>query len=122
MRHREAAKAAVAISTNRSMYNKVFKRGGAVYIMTNKRKGALYIGVTSNLFVRIYTHRNKLRRDCFTAKYNLVKLVYYESFHSITEAIAREKQLKSGSRLKKVELIEKENPEWQDLSDTIMRE
>ena len=85
-----------------------------VYILSNNSK-TLYIGVTNNLERRIYEHKNKLI-DGFTKKYNLTKLVYYETFGDITLAIAREKQLKGWLRKKKIELIESMNPDWNDLS------
>jgi putative endonuclease len=90
-------------------------RGGAVYIMTNQWKSTLYTGVTADLRKRNYQHKNKANVKSFSAKYNLSKLVYFEVFHNIEEAIAREKQIKSGSRSKKITLIEKMNPEWDDL-------
>ena len=85
-----------------------------IYIMTNKKYGTLYIGVTSNLIKRVYEHKNSFVNG-FTAKYNLKKLVYYEIFEDITEAIKREKQLKKYKRAWKIELIEKINPTWKDL-------
>ena len=85
-----------------------------VYILTNKTHSVLYIGVTSDLKRRIYEHKNKLV-DGFTKKYNVDKLVYYEAGDEITEVILREKQLKDGSRLKKIRLIESMNKEWRDL-------
>lgn len=88
------------------------------YIMTNKKLGTLYIGVTNNLQYRIYQHKNKLVKG-FTAKYNLNKLVYCEYFTDINFAIAREKQLKGWLRKKKIELIEKDNPNWEDLSEKL---
>ena len=87
-----------------------------VYIMTNKRNNVLYAGVTGNLEGRVYEHRNKLAKG-FTSKYNINKLVYYEEFDYIEDAIYREKQIKAGSRKKKIDLIEKGNPGWNDLSD-----
>jgi len=89
-----------------------------VYIMTNKRNAVLYTGVTSNLSKRIYEHKNKLVKG-FTQKYNIDKLVYCEIFNNPLSAITREKQIKAGSRKKKIELINKENPEWKDLSENI---
>jgi putative endonuclease len=86
-----------------------------VYITTNKNNTALYTGVTNNLIRRIAEHKNKMHPKSFTARYNLVKLVWYENYTDIGEAIAREKQLKSGSRKKKIQLIEKMNPAWKDL-------
>ena len=89
--------------------------GGFVYILTNKHHTTLYVGVTSDLYSRSVDHREKLFPKSFSAKYNLNKLVYYEVFDSIVEAIKREKQLKAGSRKKKEDLINKYNPEWKDL-------
>ncbi|WMJ73274.1 GIY-YIG nuclease family protein [Cytophagaceae bacterium ABcell3] len=96
------------------------EKGGSVYILTNKSRTTLYIGVTADLVARVQEHRYKLYPNSFTARYNLTVLVYYENFHSIEEAIAREKQLKGGSRKKKVELIDKFNPEWKDLYEDVM--
>ena len=86
-----------------------------VYIMTNKGNTVLYTGVTNNLMRRVYEHKNKLDVKCFTARYNINKLVYYETTTSIEGAIYREKQIKAGSRKKKEELINAFNPEWKDL-------
>ena len=86
------------------------------YIITNKNNTVLYIGVTSNLLKRIYQHKSKLHKG-FAARYNCDKLVYFEEFDNIELAIDREKQLKKYRRIKKIELIEKENPNWNDLSD-----
>jgi len=91
------------------------KRGGCVYIMTNKNNTTLYTGVTSDLKIRGYQHKINLFPESFTATYKLHKLVYYEGFHNIEEAIAREKQIKGGSRKKKEALINAFNPEWKDL-------
>ena len=90
----------------------------AIYIMTNKRNGTLYTGVTSDLVRRVYEHKSK-ETVGFTSKYNCVLLVYYELYDKIYEAITREKQLKGGSRKKKISLIEKLNPSWLDLYNTI---
>jgi len=89
-----------------------------VYILTNKKYGTLYIGVTNNLERRIYEHRNKLVAG-FTKKYNLDKLVYFEETNSIVIAINREKQLKKWNRQWKLELINKENPSWKDLAELL---
>jgi len=86
-----------------------------LYIMTNPNNKVLYIGVTTSLSQRNIEHKTKQHPNSFTAKYNLNKLVYYESYDSIIQAIAREKQLKAGSRNKKIELIESTNPNWNDL-------
>lgn len=90
-----------------------------VYIVTNKTNTVLYVGVTNNLVKRIYEHRSKLANG-FTAKYNVTKLVYFEIHNDITEAIKREKQIKAGSRNKKIELITKVNSEWNDLYDSVV--
>ena len=87
-----------------------------VYITTNKNKTVLYTGVTSNLIKRIYQHKTKYYKG-FTAKYNCDKLVYYQEFSNIIEAIAYEKKIKAGSRAKKEKLINEINPDWEDLSD-----
>ena len=91
------------------------KKGGAIYIMTNALNTTLYVGVTSNLVRRMEEHKSHLHPDSFTARYNLHKLVYYEVFHNIVDAINREKQLKAGSRKRKVDLINSINPLWNDL-------
>ena len=85
-----------------------------IYIMTNPYNKVLYTGVTSNLLQRIAQHKNK-EVIGFTSKYNVVKLVYYEEYATMPEAIAREKQIKGGSRKKKIDLINSINPEWKDL-------
>ncbi|MBR3654984.1 MAG: GIY-YIG nuclease family protein [Elusimicrobia bacterium] len=90
-----------------------------VYILFSEKNGTLYIGVTSNLVKRIYEHKQKLV-DGFTKKYNVDKLGYFEIYKSIEQAIEREKQLKAGSRQKKIDLIEKENPGWKDLYNSIL--
>ena len=86
-----------------------------VYMMTNKKNTVLYTGVTSNLKKRVYEHKDKLI-DGFTKKYNLTKLVYYESCDNAYSAITREKQIKGGSRLDKLKLIESSNPNWDEIS------
>ncbi|NRD19843.1 GIY-YIG nuclease family protein [Winogradskyella eckloniae] len=88
---------------------------GYVYILTNKNNTTLYVGVTAYLKRRITQHKEKQDKKSFTARYNLTKLVYYEAHQSIGDAIGREKQLKAGSRAKKIALIERINPEWADL-------
>ncbi len=84
-----------------------------VYIMTNARKTVLYTGVTSDLRKRVWQHRNG--QGGFTARYHCSELVLYEVFQDSYNAIVREKQIKAGSRLNKVGLIERVNPEWRDL-------
>ena len=86
--------------------------------MTNKINTVFYTGVTSNLLKRIYEHKNKVV-DGFTKRYNITKLVYYEVFDSPEAAIQREKQIKGGSRKKKIDLIKSINPEFEDLSGSI---
>jgi putative endonuclease len=85
-----------------------------VYIMTNKSNTVIYTGVTSNLVKRVYEHKEKLIEG-FTKKYNVSKLVYYEVFEGMENAILREKQIKAGSRKKKFELINSMNKGWKDL-------
>ena len=92
----------------------IVARQPAVYILANKRNGTLYIGVTSDLVKRVWQHKNDLIEG-FTKKYSVHKLVYYETHTDMTEAIRREKRLKKWNRAWKIELIEKENPEWIDL-------
>ena len=87
-----------------------------VYILTNKINTVLYTGITNNLERRIFEHKSKYFKG-FTAKYNVNKLVYYEIYSDIYEAIQREKQIKSGSRQKKIDLIQSLNPKWKDLVD-----
>lgn len=86
-----------------------------VYILTSKRNGTLYIGVTNDLVKRIYEHKQNLISG-FTKKYHVHALVYYEVTDDIYGAIAREKQLKNWRRKWKIDLIEKKNPKWRDLS------
>lgn len=92
---------------------------GFVYIMSNKQDGVLYIGVTSDIVKRVYEHKNDFV-DGFTKQYNLKTLVYYEVYDEIEEAIKREKQLKNWHREWKIELINKQNPRWEDLYETIL--
>jgi putative endonuclease len=82
--------------------------------MTNKGHRVLYTGVTSNLFKRVAEHKNKVVVG-FTSNYNVTKLVYYEEYNTMEEAIDREKQIKGGSRQKKINLVNSKNPEWKDL-------
>ena len=90
-----------------------------VYIATNKNNKVLYTGVTNNLIRRMEEHKSKLHLKSFTARYNINKLVWYENYTDIEEAITREKQLKAGSRKKKIMLIEELNPEWKDLYEEL---
>ncbi|MFD2288528.1 GIY-YIG nuclease family protein [Pedobacter petrophilus] len=91
------------------------ERGGCIYILTNFNNTVLYIGVTSDLYSRIIEHREKKYPQSFTSKYNCNKLIYYEQFSTITEAIGREKQLKNWRREWKIKLIQTQNQNWDDL-------
>ena len=93
-----------------------------VYILTTKTNKTLYTGVTNDLLRRTYEHKNKLEEDnsAFTKRYKVTKLVYYEIFHNIDLAIEREKQIKQWNRKWKVYLIEKLNPEWNDLYENLI--
>lgn len=95
------------------------KFGGCVYIVCNKNKTVVYVGITSDLRRRIYEHRNHLHKNSHTDRYNIEYLVYYECFSRIEEAISRETEIKQWRREKKDELINKLNPEWKDLWDEI---
>jgi putative endonuclease len=95
------------------------ERGGSIYIITNKTNSVLYVGVTSNLKNRIYEHKIKIYPNSFSCRYNVNKLVYFEHFDHIEEAIGREKQIKGGSRKRKVDLINSKNKEWRDLFDDL---
>ncbi|MCP4054065.1 MAG: GIY-YIG nuclease family protein [Mesoflavibacter sp.] len=86
-----------------------------VYLLSSKKNGTLYIGVTNDLERRMFEHKNKLLSG-FTAKYNVNKLMYFEDFQYVNDALKREKQLKNWNRQWKIDLIEKENKEWKDLS------
>lgn len=98
--------------SSNNLYN--IKNQYYIYILSSKRNGTLYIGVTSNLVKRIYEHKNNIIEG-FSKKYNIHKLVYYEITDDIESAIRREKQLKKWNRKWKMNLIEKNNPEWKDL-------
>jgi putative endonuclease len=94
-------------------------KGGAIYIMTNNSHTTIYVGVTSELYDRVSEHKTNYYPKSFTAKYNCYKLVYYETFNSMEEAIGREKQIKGGSRKKKIQLIESFNSTWKDLFEEV---
>ncbi len=91
-----------------------------VYILTNKHHTVLYVGMTTDLRTRLWEHKNKINPSSFTARYNLVKPIYYEGFDSEEEALERERYMKGKSRKWKEELIRGINPEWNDLTDVIM--
>lgn len=88
-----------------------------MYILTNSGNNVLYVGSTNDLYRRWLEHVTKARAEAFTAKYNVNKLVYYEEFQTGEEALAREYQLKGGSRKKKLDLIKEKNPNWNDLAE-----
>ncbi|MEE9552739.1 MAG: GIY-YIG nuclease family protein [candidate division Zixibacteria bacterium] len=89
-----------------------------VYIMASKKNGVLYIGITSDLKKRVYEHKNDLAEG-FTKKYLVHRLVYFDSTSDVNAAITREKQLKKWKRQWKIDLIEKDNPDWRDLYDDL---
>jgi putative endonuclease len=97
-----------------------FEKGGYVYILASKMAGTLYIGVTSDLIKRISEHRNNIKSG-FTKKYQVHRLVYYEEYVTIEDAITREKELKKWKRAWKLALIDKANPKWDDLYEEIIR-
>lgn len=94
------------------------QKQGFVYILFSKPNGTLYVGVTSDLVKRIYEHKQKIAKG-FTQKYNVDRLGYYEICESMESAIMREKQLKAGKRQTKIDLIQKQNPQWEDLYETL---
>ncbi|MEL6366085.1 MAG: GIY-YIG nuclease family protein [Pseudomonadota bacterium] len=93
-------------------------KGGWVYILASRRNGTLYVGVTSDLGRRVFEHKQNLTPG-FTSKYNVHDLVFAERFEEIDEAIAFEKRIKKWRRAWKIELIEKDNPQWKDLYETL---
>jgi putative endonuclease len=88
---------------------------GYFYIMTNAYNNVLYCGATTDLYKRVMQHKNRVFKNSFTLKYNTDKLVYFESFTLAADAFIREKQMKAGSRKKKLDLVGRSNPEWKDL-------
>ena len=90
-----------------------------VYVLASKRNGTLYVGVTSDLIKRVYEHKHGLA-DGFTKKYKIHRLVYFEMHEDMNAAITREKQIKKWNRAWKLELIEKNNPAWKDLYESIV--
>lgn len=100
-------------STRNNMYKTIHQY--YVYILSNRKNGTLYIGMTNNLERRVFEHKNKLVEG-FTKKYDLTKLMYYEIFQHVDEAIKREKRLKKWKRQWKINLIEEKNPNWKDLA------
>ena len=94
-------------------------KGGWVYILTNKPGGVLYVGVAADIAARVHQHREG-EGSSFCRRYNLTRLVYAEEYPTIDEAIVREKALKEWKRAWKIELIEKANPQWDDLWEVIL--
>jgi len=92
-----------------------YERYYFVYILASKRNGTLYIGFTNNVLDRNFQHKLKLNKNSFTARYNVTRLVYYETYIDVHDAIAREKQLKRWKRQWKIKLIEEDDPTWRDL-------
>ena len=85
-----------------------------VYILTNRYRNVLYTGMTNDLIRRVYEHRNHLIKDSFTARYNVTRLVYFETTEDVRSAIEREKQIKSWPWTRKDQLVESQNPTWED--------
>ena len=94
-------------------------KGGFVYIMCSTNNKTLYTGVTSDLIARVQEHKTKFYPNSFTAKYNCIKLVYYQFFETIEAAIDEEKRIKGGSRKQKEQLIKSINEEWKELWEEI---
>ncbi len=90
-----------------------------VYIMVSRKNGTLYTGVTTDLLQRVYEHKNDLTPG-FTSKYGVKRLAWYKNYDNIVEAITAEKHIKKWRRKWKIQLIEKENPDWQDLYDDLL--
>lgn len=109
------------MSLRGSMTKQSFKvmKNYFVYILTNKNNTVLYVGITNDLIKRIHEHKNRFVKG-FSYKYNLNKLVYFEQTTDVNSAITREKQLKGGSRQKKIDLIENSNCNWCDLYEQLL--
>ena len=91
-----------------------------VYILTNENDNVMYVGITNDLIRRVYEHKNHLDRGSFTARYNVVKLVYIEETSDVQAAIEREKQIKGWNRKHKNKLVESKNPNWNDLYERLL--
>jgi putative endonuclease len=97
----------------------MMERGGCVYIMPNVFNNIYYTGVTSDLRNRVWEHKNGLHKGSFTSKYKCYKLVYFQFFPNIEEAIEEEKRIKGGNRQQKIDLVKSLNPDWLDLFETL---
>jgi len=117
---RNKAKNLIKKKIGNLLEKEIMQKGGAVYILTNKNHTTLYVGVTNDLQRRLYEHQNGINPNSFVAKYSLTKLIYFEGFHSIGEAIMREKQLKGWTRKKKDYLINSNNENWKNLTEEVM--
>jgi len=89
--------------------------GGFVYLLASQKNGTLYLGVTNSIHRRVHEHVNKLNRESFSARYNAVRLVWYDYYEDIRDAIQQEKNMKKYPRQWKINLIEKDNPEWREI-------
>jgi putative endonuclease len=103
------------VHINNNVYKMTKEHNYYIYILSNKRNGVLYIGVTNSLLRRTFQHKTKEDKNSFTAKYKTDKLVYYENYKYIEDALSREKELKKWNRSWKIKLIEKDNPTWRDM-------
>ena len=109
------------MSFPRKRESRILMKSYYVYMLASKKNGTLYVGVTNNLIRRVYEHKNNIIKG-FTSKYDVKILVWFESTPNIESAIQREKQIKRWHRKWKVELIEKENPNWNDLFESLNQE
>ena len=100
----------------------MFKHQYFVYVLGNKKDGVLYVGVTNDLKKRVFEHKNKRYKNSFSARYNVDKLIYFEEYRYINEARKREKNMKKWKRQWKIDLIEKTNIDWKDLSIEWLKE
>ncbi len=91
-----------------------------VYILSNSQNNVIYVGVTNDLIRRMYEHKNHMDKGSFTARYNVDKLVYFESTSDVDAAIAREKQIKGWNRNRKNKLVQMKNPNWEDIYETLL--
>lgn len=94
-------------------------KAGYVYVLASRKDGAIYVGVTSDLIRRVHEHKHSLIKG-HTSKYNIKRLVYYEAYDDIETAISREKRIKKYTRQWKINLIEEQNPQWEDLYESLL--